>query len=68
MEANDRIVINPKILTGKPIVKGTRLAVDFLLGLLANGWSEEEILRNYPGLTHDDILACLRYNARLSQG
>jgi uncharacterized protein (DUF433 family) len=61
METNDRIVINPKILTGKPVIKGTRLAVDFILGLLANGWSEEEILRNYPGLTHDDILACLRY-------
>lgn len=61
MNWQDRIEINPAILTGKPIVKGTRLSVDFILELLANGWPEEEILRNYPGLTARDIRACLRY-------
>lgn len=61
METNDRIVINPKILTGKPVIEGTRFAVNFIWDLLANGWSEEEVLRNYPGLAHDDILECLQY-------
>lgn len=61
MASNDRIVIDPKILTGKPIVRGTRLAVEFILDLLAQGWREEHILSEYPGLSHEDILACLRY-------
>jgi uncharacterized protein (DUF433 family) len=56
----ERIVIDPSILVGKPVVKGTRLAVEFIVDLLAQGWSEMEILRNYPGLTHEDIQACLR--------
>jgi len=57
----DRIVIDPAILAGKPVIKGTRLAVEFVIGLLAQGWSESEILRNYPGLTHEDVQACLSY-------
>jgi len=62
----DRIEINPAVLTGKPIVKGTRLAVEFIIDLLANGWSEGQILENYPGLTPEDIRACLAYaSARL---
>ena len=56
-----RIVIDPDILVGKPVVKGTRLAVEFIIDLLAQGWSEEQVLNNYPGLTGDDILACLSY-------
>jgi uncharacterized protein (DUF433 family) len=56
-----RIIIDPDILVGKPVVKGTRLSVDFLLGLLAQGWSESEILRNYPGLQREDLLACWAY-------
>jgi len=57
----DRIIIDPKVLVGKPVIKGTRIAVEFVIDLLAQGWSESEILRNYPGLTHEDIIACLRY-------
>jgi len=57
----DRIVIDPEILVGKPVVKGTRLAVEFIIDLLAQGWTEAEILRNYPGLTREDIRACLTY-------
>ena len=57
----ERIVIDPEILTGKPIIKGTRLAVEFVIDLLAQGWSEQEILRNYPGITKEDIQACLAY-------
>ncbi len=57
MNWQERIVIDPNILVGKPIVRGTRLAVEFIIELLAQGWPEEEILRNYPGLTTDDIRA-----------
>ena len=60
-EWEERIEINPKILVGKPVVKGTRLAVEFIIDLLAQGWSEGDILRNYPGLAHEDIKACLSY-------
>jgi uncharacterized protein (DUF433 family) len=58
---NDRIDLNPEVLVGKPVIKGTRIAVEFLVDLLAQGWPESEVLRNYPGLTHEDILACLSY-------
>lgn len=57
----ERIVLDPEVLTGKPIVKGTRLAVEFVIDLLAQGWSREQILENYPGLTDQDIQACLAY-------
>jgi uncharacterized protein (DUF433 family) len=58
---NDRIESNPNILFGKPVVKGTRLAVDLIIELLSWGWSESDIMENYPGLTRDDIRACLGY-------
>jgi uncharacterized protein (DUF433 family) len=61
MEWQERIVLRPDVLVGKPVVKGTRLAVEFIIDLLAQGWSEEEILRNYPGLAREDIQACLSY-------
>jgi uncharacterized protein (DUF433 family) len=57
----ERIVVDSEILVGKPVVRSTRLAVEFLVGLLAQGWTEQEILDNYPGLTHEDVLACLAY-------
>jgi len=56
-----RIVIDPQILVGKPTVRGTRLAVEFIIDLLAQGWTEADILHNYPGLTHEDVQACLSY-------
>lgn len=56
-----RIVVDPEILAGKPVIRGTRLAVEFVIGLLAQGWSEAEVLRNYPGLTSEDVQACLSY-------
>jgi uncharacterized protein (DUF433 family) len=61
MNLENRIIVDPEILVGKPVVQGTRLSVDFLLGLLAQGWSEAEILRNYPGLQREDLLACWAY-------
>jgi len=54
MNGNDRIVRNPDILLGKPAIKGSRLAVEFIIDLLAQGGSEEDILRNYPGLAHEE--------------
>jgi uncharacterized protein (DUF433 family) len=61
MNLPDRIVIDGAILAGKPIVRGTRLSVEFLLGLMAQDWPESEILRNYPGLVREDLLACIDY-------
>jgi len=61
MEPEPRIVLDPKILTGKPIIRGTRISVDFILELLASGWTESSILQEYPGIGHEDILACIRY-------
>lgn len=61
MSWEDRITIEPTVLVGKPVVKGTRLAVEFIIDLLAQGWSEEQILDNYPGLTSEDVHACLSY-------
>jgi uncharacterized protein (DUF433 family) len=65
MSWRDRIVVDPAILVGKPVVKGTRLAVEFIIELLAHGWSEADILQNYPGLTREDIQACLFYASAL---
>ncbi len=61
MQWEDRIVIDPKILVGKPVIRGTRLAVEFIVELLSEGWSEQQILDSYPGLIHEDIAACLKY-------
>ena len=61
MDWRERITIDQAVLVGKPVIKGTRIAVEFVIDLLALGWTESEILRNYPGLTHEDILACLKY-------
>ena len=56
-----RIVLDPEVLSGKPVIRDTRLSVEFVIGLMADGWTEADILANYPGITHDDIIACLAY-------
>ena len=61
MADHPRISIDPKVLVGKPVIRGTRLSVEFVIGLLADGWAEGDILANYPGITREDILACLAY-------
>jgi uncharacterized protein (DUF433 family) len=58
---HDHIVLDPAILAGKPVVRGTRLSVEFIIGLMADGWNEADILANYPGLSREDIAACLNY-------
>ena len=60
-----RIVLDPKILVGKPVIRGTRIAVEFVLELLGDGWPEEDILNSYPGLTKDDLRACCYYASEL---
>jgi len=65
-ELIERIVVNPKILGGKPIIKGTRITVEHMLKLLAQGLSSEEILKDYPHLTKEDIAATLLYAAKVA--
>ncbi len=60
-ELPDRIEINPEILVGKPIIKGTRISVDFILNLFAQGWDEEKILKNYSQLKKEDLRAVFDY-------
>jgi uncharacterized protein (DUF433 family) len=54
-------VIDAKILAGKPVIKGTRMSVEFIVNLLAEGWTHETIIDNYPQLKEEDILAALGY-------
>ena len=61
MKWEDRISIDPRVLVDKPVLHGTQIAVEFVVGLLAERWSELQILENYPGLSHDDVLDCLQY-------
>jgi uncharacterized protein (DUF433 family) len=61
MNWQSRITIDPNILVGKPTIKGIRLAVELIINLMAQGWSTDEILRNYPGISIKDIQACLSY-------
>jgi uncharacterized protein (DUF433 family) len=61
MNWKERIVLDPKVLVGKPVVKGTRISVEFVIDLLARGYSQEQILAEFDHLTADDIHACLSY-------
>lgn len=63
MDWRDHIHSDPKILSGKPVVKGTRLSVEFLLSLFAAGWTEEEVLEGYPHLKREDLRAVFAYAA-----
>ena len=57
----ERIAINPKIMVGKPVIRGTRLTVEYILNLLAHGETAEEIIKEYKGLTNEDIQACILF-------
>lgn len=56
-----RVTMNPDVMVGKPVIRGTRLTVQHIVGLLASGITANEIVREYEGLTHDDIQACLLF-------
>jgi uncharacterized protein (DUF433 family) len=60
----ERITLNPKIMVGKPVIKGTRLTVEYILNILAHGATTEEILDEYQGLSKEDIQACLLFASR----
>ncbi len=64
-ELLSRITVNPKIMPGKPVLKGTRITVELVLRLLAQGLSAEEILKDHPHLTREDITAVLLYAAKM---
>ena len=57
----NRIVLDPKVMVGKPVIRGTRLTVDFILNLLAHGTTEDDILNEYKGLEIEDIQACFLF-------
>ena len=63
----DRIAIDPQICGGKPCIRGTRIWVSLILDFLASGMSEAELLKEYPQLAHDDVLAALAYGAEASR-
>jgi len=63
MTWRERIVSDPNILVGKPVIKGTRISVELILGKIANGWTYEQLLEAYPHITREDILAVLAFAA-----
>lgn len=65
MDWRDRIVSDPEILLGKPVIRGTRISVELILGWLANGWTFEQVLESYPSITREDILAALAFAAEM---
>lgn len=65
-ELSERIVVDPKVMVGKPVIRGTRVTVEFVLTLLAQGLTVDEILKDYPHLTRDDIAAVLLYAAKVT--
>ncbi|MCK4340626.1 MAG: DUF433 domain-containing protein [Phycisphaerae bacterium] len=60
----ERITINAKVMVGKPVIKGTRLTIEYVLNLLAHGATVAEILEEYEGLTQEDVQACLLFATR----
>ena len=63
MDWHQYITADPAVLGGKPVARGTRLAVDFILGLFAAGWTAQQIIENYPGLTQESLLAVFAFAA-----
>ena len=63
MDWQNYIHSDPEILLGKPVIKGTRVSVDFVLGLFANGWSKEQVIENYQGITIDALQAVFAFAA-----
>jgi uncharacterized protein (DUF433 family) len=65
MSLRERIVVDPAVLVGKPVIRGTRISVELVMDLLAQGWSLAQVLEQYDHLVPDDIHACLEYAADL---
>ena len=65
MNWKDRIEVNPAVLVGKPIIKGSRISVELILDRLADGWSMEDVLNSYPHISREDVLAALSFASEL---
>ena len=65
MNWRDHIIVDPTVLAGKPVVKGTRISVELILDRLADGWSQDDILAAYPQLTREQVLAAVRFASEL---
>jgi uncharacterized protein (DUF433 family) len=65
MDWQNRITIDPEVLVGKPIVKGTRISVEFVIDLLSRGWTVEQVLKEYDHLRQEDVQACLAYASEM---
>jgi uncharacterized protein (DUF433 family) len=63
----ERIVVDPRVLVGKPLIRGTRLSVEFILDLLANDWTVEQVLGEYSQLEREDVMAVLKYAAEMAK-
>lgn len=64
MKLKNKTQTTPEILAGKPVMKGTRISVEFILKLLASGWTKEELVNNYPQLQKEDMLAAIEYSQK----
>ncbi len=67
MDRHDRIAVDPEVLVGKPVIKGTRIAVELVIDLLARGYTAQQIVEQYDHVTLDDVKACLAYAAEVLQ-
>ncbi len=67
MDWRERIVVDPEILVGKPVIRGTRIAVEMVIELLGRGYTQEQVLQQYDHLVPEDIHACLAYAAEILQ-
>lgn len=65
MNWKDRITVDPAILVGKPIIKGTRISVELILDRVSDGWTMEDILASYPHIVREDVLAALSFAAEI---
>lgn len=65
MEWRNHIEVNPDVLVGKPVIKGTRISVELILDRCADGWSMEDLLASYPAIARDDVLAVLTFAAEI---
>jgi len=65
MNWKDRIEVNPAVLVGKPVIKGTRISVELIMDRMADGWSMEDVLAAYPHISREDVLAALSFASEL---
>jgi uncharacterized protein (DUF433 family) len=65
MEWRERITSDPAVLMGKPVIRGTRISVELILGWLANGWTYDQVIESYPHITREDILAALAFTEEM---